>query len=242
MDCSIDTVLQAQDQNESRSLQDEHIEQETQKEPQHDRLVFPKHFYGREQELEQLRGIYEIIVDVNKDNGTKNQYPHQASSFESPLVLISGYSGTGKSALVDHFVQELKIIDASSSSQKLPNHCCLAKGKFDKRVSADPYSALVQALTDFCTQLQEQPREEREGFKREMQHAVGEEGLQVLSQLVPALQAIAMEKDATSRNAATLDASHKECEWNRLSYLFRRLVQAMSTSNRPLVLFLDDLQ
>jgi predicted ATPase len=226
MESSMDTEMQ----NERCSL--EGFEQES-----NDRLVFPKLFYGREPELKQLRGIYEILVNVNKDNKSTDQTPQN-----SPLVLISGYSGTGKSALVDHFVQELKIVDASSQKQPHFNNCYLAKGKFDQSVSADPYSALVQAFTNFCTQLQEQPREEREVFKREMQHAVGEEGLQVLSQLIPALQAIAMEKDATSRTATTLYAPHTEYEWNRLSYLFRKLVQAMSTRNRPLILFLDDLQ
>ena len=63
------------------------------------RIKFPKNkLYGRDKELGTLRQLYDAMTANNSD---------------SRVVLLSGYSGVGKSALVAEFINQ--IVRSSSS-------------------------------------------------------------------------------------------------------------------------------
>lgn len=84
-----------------------------------DRLLIPERLYGRETEIETLLEVFDHVVAIGK--------PEQ--------VLISGYSGIGKSAVVSELHKSL-----------VPSRGPFASGKFDQYKRDIPYSTLAQAF------------------------------------------------------------------------------------------------
>ena len=85
-----------------------------------DRLLIPEKLYGRRHEVENLLASFERVV-----NGGAPE-----------LVLVSGYSGIGKSSVVNELQPVL-----------VPPRGLFASGKFDQYKRDIPYSTLAQA---FC--------------------------------------------------------------------------------------------
>ena len=91
-----------------------------------DRLLIPQKLYGREQECQTLLQAFDRVVASGKPE----------------LVLVSGYSGIGKSSLV----QELyKVI-------VLPRGIFVS-GKFDQNKPGVPYATLAQAFRTLVNQI-----------------------------------------------------------------------------------------
>src|SRR4029077_19796337 len=84
-----------------------------------DRLRIPETLYGREREIDTLLAAFERV----------------ASSAMPELVLVSGYSGIGKSAVVDALRKELT-----------GRHALFATGKVDQYKRDIPYATLAQAF------------------------------------------------------------------------------------------------
>src|SRR6476619_3206811 len=84
-----------------------------------DRLLIPEKLYGRAREIDTLLGSFDRVVTSGKPE----------------LVLVSGYSGIGKSSVV----QELHKVLVSP-------HGLFASGKFDQYKRDIPYATLAQAF------------------------------------------------------------------------------------------------
>jgi predicted AAA+ superfamily ATPase len=84
-----------------------------------DRLLIPEKLYGREREIDALLASFDRVVS----NGT------------SELVLVSGYSGIGKSSVVKELQKVL-----------VPSRGLFASGKFDQYKRDVPYATLAQAF------------------------------------------------------------------------------------------------
>src|SRR6202030_1536861 len=84
-----------------------------------DRLLIPEKLYGREREIDTLLACFDQVVA----NGTLE------------LVLVSGYSGIGKSAVVNELHKAL-----------VPSRGLFASGKFDQYKRDIPYTTLGQAF------------------------------------------------------------------------------------------------
>src|SRR5262249_35806880 len=84
-----------------------------------DYLQIPEKLYGREREIETLLASFDRIV-----NGGPSE-----------LVLVSGYSGIGKSSVVNELQPVL-----------VPPRGLFASGKFDQYKRDIPYSTLAQAF------------------------------------------------------------------------------------------------
>src|SRR6267378_1614675 len=84
-----------------------------------DRLLIPEKLYGREHEIEALLASFDRVV--------ANGIPE--------LVLVSGYSGIGKSSVV-HEVHKVLV----------PPRGLFASGKFDQYKRDIPYATLAQAF------------------------------------------------------------------------------------------------
>jgi predicted ATPase len=187
------------------------------------RLVFPDKLLGREAETHTLIQVYQKVC--RKESHSKG----------TPLVLIGGYSGAGKSHLARHFAEKLNIEAKKDGSKIKP--CYFLSGKYEENISADPFSAIVQAFSGFCQTLLDGEASEVEKMRQIIQEAVGDEG-KVVTDVVPNLLNIIGEQ----REGTEASYSNKEFEWNRLLYVFKNFVNAISTAGRPLVLFLDDVQ
>ena len=139
------------------------------------------------------------------------------------LVLISGPSGTGKSALGNSMK---KHVEADGG--------IFVSGKFDRLQRPEPYTAFVAAFTKFVHLQLERGEEDTAALKIKIKDAVESEA-HILTDLIPALEQIMGAQDDVSV------AKGAEAR-KRLQIVLRHFIAAVCSPQRPLVLFLDDLQ
>ena len=172
-------------------------------------LLIPEKLYGRETEFRLLQEVFESVV--SSENGS------------SELVLISGYSGIGKSALVNELhkvIVELKGI-----------YLC---GKFEQFRRDVPYGTLAEALSGFVRQLLGRSEAELTQWRDDLLAALGDNG-QLLVDLIPALERIIGKQPP-------VDALAPAESETRFFAVFCQFLRVVATAAHPLVLFFDDLQ
>src|SRR5262249_1569606 len=125
-----------------------------------DRLVIPEKLYGREREVETLLAAFDRIV--------KGGAPE--------LVLVSGYSGIGKSSVVNELQPVL-----------VPPRGLFASGKFDQYKRDIPYSTLAQAFHNLIRPLLTKSETDLGRWRGDLRDALGQDG-QLIVDLVPELK------------------------------------------------------
>lgn len=171
-----------------------------------DRFNIPEKLYGRETEVQTLLDAFDRVAGG-----------------ASELMLVAGFSGIGKTAVVNEVHKPI-----------VKQRGYFIKGKFDQFNRNIPFSAFVQAFRDLMGQLLGESDAELQQWKQRILTAVGENG-QVLVEVIPELELIIGEQPPVpelSGNAAQ----------NRFNLLFQKLISAFTTKEHPLVMFLDDLQ
>jgi len=169
-------------------------------------LLFREKLYGREAEMGQLIAAFDRVT-----RGA------------SELVLISGYSGVGKSSVVNELHKTL-----------VPNRGFLAIGKFDQYRLGIPYATLSQAFQSLVRQLLSKRDSELDSWRNSIAEALGPNG-QLMINLVPELALIVGEQPPAP------DLSGPEAQ-RRFLLLCREFLKVFARPEHPLVLFLDDLQ
>jgi PAS domain S-box-containing protein len=172
-----------------------------------DRLLIPEKLYGREGEIDGLLAAFDRVVT----HGT------------SELVLVSGYSGIGKSAVVNELHRVL-----------VPPRGLFASGKFDQFKRDIPYATLAQAFQALVHQILVKSEEEVDQWRRAIQEAVGPNG-QLIVNLIPEVEFI------LGKQPSVPDLPQQDAQ-NRFQLVFRRFVATFARPEHPLALFLDDLQ
>ncbi len=172
-----------------------------------DRLLIPEKLYGRQQEAVMLLAAAE----------------RTAASGKPELVLISGSSGIGKSALVNELHKVLVY-----------RRALFASGKFDQYKRDIPYATLAQALQALVRQVLGKNEEEVSPWRQAVLEAAGPNG-QLMTSLVPDLISLIGEQPAVPE-VPPPDAQ------NRFNAVILRLIEVFAQREHPLVLFLDDLQ
>ncbi|MEI7993703.1 MAG: adenylate/guanylate cyclase domain-containing protein [Methylococcaceae bacterium] len=162
--------------------------------------------YGRENETSFLMEAFERCAEGNLE-----------------IVLVEGYSGTGKSALV-------REVHKPITQRK----GYFIEGKYDQFQRVVPYYALLQAFIEFVNILLTEKEEKLNQLRIEIQKAVGAEG-KVLTDVILNLEfIIGQQPDVPEIGGAESQ--------NRFNYVFKKFVSVISTKEHPLVLFIDDLQ
>jgi predicted ATPase len=172
-----------------------------------DRLLIPEKLYGRDREIEALLASFERVV--------ADGIPE--------LVLVSGYSGIGKSSVVHELHKVL-----------VPPRGLFASGKFDQYKRDIPYATLAHAFQSLVRPLLGQSEAELGWWRSALSEALGSNG-QLIVNLVPALELVIGKQPPVS------DLPAQEAQ-NRFQMVFRRFLGVFARKEHPLALFLDDLQ
>ncbi|HEX4169288.1 MAG TPA: AAA family ATPase, partial [Bryobacteraceae bacterium] len=139
------------------------------------------------------------------------------------LVLVSGYSGIGKSALINELHKPL-----------VPPRGLFASGKFDQYKRDIPYATLAQAFQSLIRPLLSKSEEELSKWRNALREALDPNG-QLIVGLVPELKVVIGEQPPVPE-LPQQDAQR------RFHLVFRRFINVFARPEHPLALFLDDLQ
>ncbi|WP_448089852.1 AAA family ATPase [Pseudomonas azerbaijanoccidentalis] len=172
-----------------------------------DRLLIPEKLYGREREVETLVAAFGRIVA----NGA------------AELVLVTGYSGIGKSSVVNELHKVL-----------VPPRGIFASGKFDQYRRDVPYSTLVQAFQSLVRTLLGKNDADLTQWREALQQAL-DANARLMTDLIPELKLIIGEPPPVP----ALDPQQAQ---RRFLLVFRRFIGVFARAEHPLALFLDDLQ
>jgi predicted ATPase/signal transduction histidine kinase len=176
---------------------------------QHDvseRFHLPQKLYGREEEVRQLLVAFENVA-----------------TSQSQLLLVAGYSGIGKTALVQEIYQPIT-----------EKRGYFLAGKFDQFQRNVPYSAVVQAFRDLVRQLLTETQSQLDDWKIQILTAVGNNG-QVILEVIPEVELIIGPQPAIPMLPPTESQ-------NRFNLVFQNFIKVFCQPDHPLVIFLDDLQ
>ncbi|OUL20597.1 serine/threonine protein kinase [Nostoc sp. RF31YmG] len=171
-----------------------------------DRFLIPDKLYGRETEVEKLLSAFERV-----------------STGKNEMVLVAGFSGVGKTAVVNEVHKPI-----------VQKRGYFIKGKFDQFQRNIPFSAFVQALRDLMVQLLSENDRQLQQWKTQILSALGENA-QVIVEVIPELEQIIGSQPSVPELGN--NAAH-----NRFNLLFQRFIATFTTHEHPLVIFLDDLQ
>ncbi len=172
-----------------------------------DRLLIPEKLYGREREIEKLLASFDRVIK----GGTPE------------LVLVAGYSGIGKSSVVNELHKVL-----------VPPRGLFASGKFDQYKRDIPYSTLAQAFQSLTRRLLAKSEADLATWRAALLEALGPNG-RLMIDLVPELKHIIGDQPPVP-DLPPQDARR------RFQVVFRRFIGVFARPDHPLALFLDDLQ
>ena len=168
-------------------------------------LRLPQKLYGRETQVETLLRAFAASAGGHPE-----------------VVLVAGYAGVGKSALV----QEVRGTVAAQGG-------FFIVGKFDQFQRSIPYAGFAEAFEHLARQLLSNDEAELKALLPQLQAAVGDDG-RVLVEIAPHLGAILGPQ-------SDLPPLEPQDAQKRVARVFRKFVSALAGEERPLVFFLDDL-
>ncbi len=171
-----------------------------------DRFLIAEKLYGRELEVKMLLEAFDRVA-----SGT------------SELMLVAGFSGIGKTAVVNEVHKPI-----------VRQRGYFIKGKFDQFNRNIPFSAFVQAFRDLIGQLGSETDTQLQQWRTNIQQTLGANA-QVIIEVIPELEKI------IGKQALVTELTGSAAQ-NRFNLLFSKFVQIFTKKEHPLVIFLDDLQ
>jgi PAS domain S-box-containing protein len=172
-----------------------------------DRLLIPERLYGRQAEIDTLIAAFDRVVAAGAPE----------------LVLVSGYSGIGKSSVVNELHRVL-----------VPPRGLFASGKFDQYKHDIPYATVAHAFQGLVRQILGKDEVDLARWREALREALGPNG-RLMTNLIPELTLIIGEQPPVPE-LPQQDAQR------RFHLVFRRFIKVFARPEHPLVLFLDDLQ
>ena len=169
-------------------------------------LQISQKLYGREAEAAQMIGAFNRIAGGGAE-----------------LLLVTGYSGIGKSSLVNEIHKPVAA-----------RHGYFISGKFDQFKRNIPYYAMAYAFRELMRQILTESESRIADWKNRILEAVSPNG-KIILDAIPELAHIIGEQPPVPKLGAT------ETQ-NRFNYVVSNFVSVFARPQHPLVIFLDDLQ
>ncbi|XZO00390.1 MAG: AAA family ATPase [Microcoleus sp.] len=173
------------------------------------KFQIPQKLYGREEEIATLLAAFDRIA-AGKVDGIE-------------LMLVAGYSGIGKSALVKEIYQPITR-----------NRGYFISGKFDQFQRNIPYSAIVAAFSDLVRQLLTETETQLNKWREKILTALGVNS-QIVIDVIPEVELI------VGKQSPVPNLGYAEAQ-NRFNLVFQNFIRTFCSQDHPLVIFLDDLQ
>ncbi|MFM2043382.1 MAG: hypothetical protein RLY86_1958 [Pseudomonadota bacterium] len=170
------------------------------------RLMLPDALYGRDEPIARMMETFGRTTAGGRE-----------------LLLVAGYSGIGKSALVRQIRRPVALA-----------HGYYVEGKFEELQRDYPYLAIVQALRDLVRQILGEGRERLDRWRTRLTEVLGVNA-GVVQDVVPEL-ALVIGPQPPAPALPPVEAQ------NRFQLVMTRFIQQFAGPDHPLVLFLDDLQ
>ncbi len=171
-----------------------------------EKLSFPQKLYGRDREVQLLLDTFD-----------------QVSRGTFAMLLVGGYSGIGKTALV-HEVH--KPIVARNGY--------FVRGKYDQLKKNIPYSALIDAMRQLIQQILSEPEDVAGRITKRLLEQLDGHG-QLMIEVVPELELLIGPQPEVSE----LPVAEAQ---NRFRDFLCRFVSSFAAAEHPLTIFIDDLQ
>lgn len=178
-----------------------------------DRFQIPEKLYGRTQEIQTLLSTFERVTTVGENS------PESIRE----IILITGYSGMGKTSLVKEIYRTIR--DKSGH---------FISGKFEQFQSHTPYLGIINAFREFVGQILTETDENLQKWRELLLSALGTNG-QVIIDVIPEVELIIGVQPPLTE-LKTSESQH------RFHTVFKNFLRVLCSPENPLVLFLDDLQ
>lgn len=169
-------------------------------------LQISQKLYGRQAQVTALMEAFERV-----------------SRGATEMMLVSGYSGIGKSSLIAEIHKPL-----------VAQGGFFIAGKFDQYQRNVPYASLIAAFRELVRQLLTESEEGVAAWRAKILLALGGNGA-VVTAVIPEVALLIGEQPPV----AALPAVEAQ---NRFNLTFKQFVRVFATAQHPLVIFLDDLQ
>ncbi|MBD1874750.1 EAL domain-containing protein [Nodosilinea sp. FACHB-131] len=173
------------------------------------RFLIPEKLYGRGQAVAAVLAAFERVSAVG--------------STDSEIVLVAGYSGVGKTAVVNEVQRPIARQQGY-----------FIQGKFDQFKRNTPFAGFLTALQALMQQLLSEPEAQLQAWRTSILTALGPNG-QLLIDVIPELGQI------IGPQPPVVELSGQAAQ-HRFNRLFQNFVRVFAAPQHPLVMFLDDLQ
>jgi predicted ATPase/signal transduction histidine kinase/DNA-binding NarL/FixJ family response regulator/tRNA A-37 threonylcarbamoyl transferase component Bud32 len=177
-------------------------------------FIIPQKLYGRETEAATLMEAFERVSNPPLINGGRGK---------AEIMLVSGYSGIGKSSLVNEVHKPI-----------VRQRGYFISGKFDQFKRNISYAFLIQAFQELMRQLLIEGADKIANWKTKLLEAFGSNG-QVIIDVIPEVEQIIGSQPAIPQLGPVESQ-------NRFNRMFQQFIHIFTNKEHPLVLFLDDLQ
>jgi len=170
------------------------------------KLQLPQKLYGREKEIQVLLDAFERVSQGGKE-----------------WLLVGGYSGVGKSVLVNEIHKPIT-----------EKRGYFISGKFDQYQRNIPYFALRKAFAELIQYWLLEEYEIVQKWKTKIQDVLGDLA-KVVTEVIPELELLIGEP-------AQIPLLKGEQYANRFNYVFGLFMNVICSEEHPLVIFIDDWQ
>lgn len=172
------------------------------------KFTIQEKLYGRENEVKQIINSFNDFL-INKEN---------------MLVLISGYSGIGKTSLVKEIGKTIN-----------ENKVYFIKSKYDQYNKNIPFSAIIEIFKNLLKIILTESDEELKNHERKLIEGLGKNA-KIITDIIPELEFI-----IGGPQDELIELSPQE-NANRFYKTFQVFIEVFASEQHPLVIFLDDLQ
>ncbi|MBV9387207.1 MAG: AAA family ATPase [Chroococcidiopsidaceae cyanobacterium CP_BM_ER_R8_30] len=199
------------------------------------KFQIPQKLYGREQEVKTLLTVFERVAkregiekigeagEDEEECQSRSQFKTKKLKSRVEMMLVAGYSGIGKSALVQEIYKPIT-----------QTRGYFVAGKFEQFQHNVPYSAVVSAFQKLMWQLLSESEAQVQQWRERILAALGSNG-QVIIDVIPEVKLVIGEQPPVPKVEPT------EAQ-NRFNSVFQTFIRVFCSQEHPLTIFLDDLQ